>query len=292
MKKTVVLLAMFFCLLLISTGSQAADSYVFGVHPFKNPAELGKMFKPLRDYLGAELGAEISFRSAKDYDAAKQALINGEIDISYLGPSLFAMVNNEHPGKIRIAAVVLSKGTPSFKGVIVARQDSPISTLADLKGKNFAFGDRESTLSCYMPAYMLMTAGIFDGITYKFVGSHDNVALGAYKFVGSHDNVALGVLNKAFDAGGMQPSVAQTYLDKGLKIVAESEPVPEHVIVVGSKVDDATFEKISQALINVTNPEVYTAIGKSLTGFAAIDPAEYAKLYEIMKQVDAKIPLK
>lgn len=278
MKKTVVLLAMFFCLLLISTGSQAADSYVFGVHPFKNPAELGKMFKPLRDYLGAELGAEISFRSAKDYDAAKQALINGEIDISYLGPSLFAMVNNEHPGKIRIAAVVLSKGTPSFKGVIVARQDSPISTLADLKGKNFAFGDRESTLSCYMPAYMLMTAGIFDGITYKFVGSHDNVALG--------------VLNKAFDAGGMQPSVAQTYLDKGLKIVAESEPVPEHVIVVGSKVDDATFEKISQALINVTNPEVYTAIGKSLTGFAAIDPAEYAKLYEIMKQVDAKIPLK
>lgn len=278
MKKTVVLLAMFFCLLLISTGSQAADSYVFGVHPFKNPAELGKMFKPLRDYLGAELGAEISFRSAKDYDAAKQALINGEIDISYLGPSLFAMVNNEHPGKIRIAAVVLSKGTPSFKGVIVARQDSPISTLADLKGKNFAFGDRESTLSCYMPAYMLMTAGIFDGITYKFVGSHDNVALG--------------VLNKAFDAGGMQPSVAQTYLDKGLKIIAESEPVPEHVIVVGSKVDDATFEKISQALINVTNPEVYTAIGKSLTGFAAIDPAEYAKLYEIMKQVDAKIPLK
>ncbi|MFZ5758263.1 MAG: phosphate/phosphite/phosphonate ABC transporter substrate-binding protein [Thermodesulfobacteriota bacterium] len=278
MKKTVVLLAMFFCLLLITTGSQAADSYVFGVHPFKNPTELGKMFKPLRDYLGAELGAEISFRSAKDYDASKQALINGEIDISYLGPSLFAMVNNEHPGKIRIAAVVLSKGTPSFKGVIVARQESPISTLADLKGKNFAFGDRESTLSCYMPAYMLMTAGIFDGMTYKFVGSHDNVALG--------------VLNKAFDAGGMQPSVAQTYLDKGLKIVAESEPVPEHVIVVGSRVDDATFEKIRQALINVKNPEVYTAIGKSLTGFAAIDPAEYAKLYEIMKQVDAKIPLK
>ncbi|MFZ5764409.1 MAG: phosphate/phosphite/phosphonate ABC transporter substrate-binding protein [Thermodesulfobacteriota bacterium] len=278
MKKTMVLLTMFFCLLLITTGSQAADSYVFGVHPFKNPAELGKMFKPLRDYLGAELGAEISFRSAKDYEAAKQALINGEIDISYLGPSLFAMVNNEHPGKIRIAAVVLSKGTPSFKGVIVARQDSPITTLADLKGKNFAFGDRESTLSCYMPAYMLMTAGIFDGMTYKFVGSHDNVALG--------------VLNKAFDAGGMQPSVAQTYLDKGLKIVAESEPVPEHVIVVGSKVDDATFEKIRQALINVKNPEVYTAIGKSLTGFAAIDPAEYEKLYEIMKQVDAKIPLK
>lgn len=278
MKKVTVVIGMVCCLALLLTGNcRAEQNYVFGVHPFKNPAELSKMFKPLRDYLGGALGGEVSFRSAKDYEAAKQALLNGEIDISYMGPSLFAMVNKEHPGKIRIAAAVLSNGSPTFKGVIVARQDSPITSLQDLQGKNFAFGDRESTLSCYMPAHMLMQAGIFDGMKYQFVGSHDNVALG--------------VLNKAFDAGGMQPSVANNYLDKGLKIIAESDPVYEHVIVTGPKVDDATFEKIQQALLNVKDPAVYTSIGKGLTGFAVVQPSDYDALYTIMKAVDAKIPL-
>ena len=276
MKKGIVLFLFTLCFTLTLQGtSQAEKNYVFGVHPFKNPAKLMKMFTPLREYLGNELGAKVTFRSAKNYDAALQALLAGEIDISYMGPSLIAAASKEHPGKVRIAAAILNAGKPTFKGVIVARQDSPINNLKDLAGKKIAFGDRKSTLSCYVPAHMLMEAGIFDSLSYEFVGSHDNVALG--------------VLKKKFDAGGLKPGVALKYVDKGLKIIAESDLIYEHVVVVGPSVDDATFKKIQNALLNVKDPKVYTSIKKSVTGFAVVQPSDYDNLAALMKVVDSKI---
>ena len=134
MRRGIVLFGLAVCFsLLFQANSQAGESYVFGVHPFKNPTKLMKMFTPLRQHLSKELGADVSFRSAKDYDSHMQSLLNGDVDISYLGPSLFAIINSEHPGKIRIAAAILNKGKPTFKGVIVARQDSNINSLKDLE---------------------------------------------------------------------------------------------------------------------------------------------------------------
>ena len=264
-------------LLLFSTStSLAQQSFTMGVHPYKKPALLAEMFKPLIAYLEEEISATISFRSSKNYAAHMERIRNGDYDIFYMGPSLYAMISDSHPDKVRIAATVVNKGSPTFRGVVVAREDSSIASLADLKGKKVAFGDRSSTLSCYVPAYMLMEAGIFDTVEYKFVGSHDNVAKG--------------VLKGFFDAGGLKPGVAKSYVGKGLKIIAESEPVYEHVVGVSASLDDETVGKIKAALANVQNPEVYTSIKSSLTGFEVTKSSDYDNLRKIMKAVDAKIP--
>lgn len=256
--------------------SPAGESYVFGVHPFKSPAELATIFKPLIAYLEAETGAQISFRSSKDYAAFNEAFVKGEIDIAFMGPSIYAELSGLHPDKVKLAATALANGQPTFKGVIVAKKDSPIKSLAELKDKKFAFGDRDSTLSCFLPAAMLIEAGVFDSLKYDFTGKHDNVATS--------------VLNGMHDAGGLKPDVAEKYMDQGLKIIAESAPVFEHVIVAGNKVDGATLKKIQEALAKVKDPAVYTSIQKNYTGFTTTTkPGDYASLFEIMKKVDAKI---
>lgn len=278
MKKTAILgivLASF----LLSFQVQAEGKYVFGVHPFESPTKLNAIFTPLLNYLSEQLGAPVEFRSAKDYDTALANLIDGTVHFSYLGPSPFALLDEQYPGKIRIAAAVVNKGgSPTFQGVIVVKEDSPIKSLADLKGMRFAFGDRGSTLSCYVPAYMLMQAGVFDTMTYEFVGSHNNVAKG--------------ILNGIFAAGGLQPNVAKEYEGKGLRIIATSEPVYEHVIVIGPSVDQATADKVRQALLNVKDPAVYTSIKASLVGFTTVQTSDYDPLKTIMREVDAKIPKK
>jgi len=253
----------------------AAETYVFGVHPYKNPAELATIFKPLISLLEAETGAKVSFRSAKDYEAFNQAVLKGEIDIFFMGPSIYAELSSLHPDKVRLVATALSKGKPTFKGVIVAKKDGPINSLADLKGKKIAFGDRDSTLSCYIPAAMLMDAGVFDSVKYDFTGKHENVANS--------------VLQGGHDAGGLKPDVAEKFMGQGLKVIAESAPVYEHVIGVGPKVDDATMKKIQAALINGKDPKVYTSIQKDYTGFAVTKPSDYASLFSIIKKVDAKM---
>ena len=263
------------CFVCLASPVFAAETYVFGVHPYKNPAELATIFKPMISLLEAETGVKISFRSAKDYESFNQSILKGEIDIFFMGPSIYAELYAQHPDKVRLVATALDKGKPTFKGVIVAKKDSAINSLADLKGKKFAFGDRDSTLSCYIPAAMLMDAGVFDSLKYDFTGKHDNVAQS--------------VLQGGHDAGGLKPDVAEKYMGQGLKIIAESAPVYEHVIGIGSKVDDATMAKIQKALLQVKDPTVYTSIQKSYTGFAVTKPGDYASLLKVIKKVDAKM---
>lgn len=253
----------------------AAETYVFGVHPYKNPAELAVIFKPMIALLEAETGAKISFRSAKDYDSFNESIVKGEIDIFFMGPSIYAELSGLHPDKVRLVATALNKGKPTFKGVIVVKKDGPINSLADLKGKKVAFGDRDSTLSCYIPAAMLMDAGVFDSMKYDFTGKHENVANS--------------VLQGGHDAGGLKPDVAEKFLGQGLKVIAESAPVYEHVVGVGPKVDAATMKKIQAALVNLKDPTVATSIQKDYTGFAITKTSDYAPLLGIIKKVDAKI---
>ncbi|MEW6489991.1 MAG: phosphate/phosphite/phosphonate ABC transporter substrate-binding protein [Thermodesulfobacteriota bacterium] len=270
-----LVLAGFFCL--CAGRAPAADGYVFGVLPFKKPAELNEMFQPFVNYLSQALGAPVVFRSAKDYASANEALLGGQWDFAYLGPSLFAEINAQAPGKVRLAGALVTGGQPTFRGVVVAAEGSPIQSVADFKGKKFAFGDRDSTLSCYVPAHMLMRAGVFD-------------TLSEYKFLGSHDNVAMAVTRGDFDGGGLQPSVAAKYVGKGLKVVAESDPVYEHVVVIGPKVDEATAEKVRNAVLGIQDPSICKAINKSATAFAAVKPSDYDSLKKLMDEVDARIP--
>ncbi len=273
------LLGAAFAFLFFVSPGQAQTSLVFGVHPFKSADELAKMFRPLIDYLQKESGAAITFRTAKDYDAALAALVAGEIHISYMGPSLFAIAAEKHAGKIQLLGTAAKGGNPTFKGVIIAKEGAVINSLADLKGKKFAFGDRESTLSCYIPAQMLMEAGVFDG-------------LAEYKFLGSHDNVAKAVGMGMFDAGGIQPSVAEKYVGKGVKVIAESAPVYEHALVVSSLVDAEMAKKLKAAVLGLKDRAVLDAIMKGMSGFVETKPSDYDSLRVLMKAVDAKIPQK
>ncbi len=227
-------------------------------------------------YLEKELGVEITFKRARDYESAMNAIISGDVDISYLGPAGFAALDMESPGKVRICAAVENEGDTTFKGVIATKKGSGIKSLQDLKGKSFAFGDRASTLSFYMPAYMLMEAKVFDTLDYQFYGTHDKVAAN--------------VLRGKAAAGGLKPDVAASFAEQGLVVIAESAPVYEHMIVVGTNVDDATYQKISAALLSVQDETIYKSIKKSLTGFAKVQPADYDHLKTVMQSVDAKVP--
>lgn len=109
MKKATLLLG-FACAMLLSASTTLAEqSYMFGVHPFRGAQELRTMFMPLVRYLSNEIDSDVQFRSAKNYDEAMQLLLNGDVQFSYLGPAMFAKIDSQYPGKIKIAAAVVNK---------------------------------------------------------------------------------------------------------------------------------------------------------------------------------------
>lgn len=253
------------------------DALVFGVHPFKKPTKLVKMFKPVKNYLSQELNREIKIVITKSYGELGEKYQNGEVDFGYMGPSIYAV--NGDKGLVKPLARIVVNGKGTFQGVIVVKKDSPYNSVSDLKGKSFAFGSAASTLSHYVPHHMLMKKGIY------------LKDLSKYAFVGHHDNVAINVLNGNFDAGGLKPGVAKNYLDKGLRILAESEPVPEHLFVANAKLDDQLFKKIKAAIMKA-DTSVLKSVNSSITGLEEASPEDYADLRKLMHDVDNNDPAK
>ena len=95
--------------------------------------------------------------------------------------------------------------------VIADINNDAIQKIEDIKGKKFAFGSRQSTLSFYMPCKMLIDAGVFD-------------TLSSYQFLGKHDKVVRDVTLGGFDAGGVKIAIAEKNKEK-VKIIAKSKPV-------------------------------------------------------------------
>jgi len=181
-------------------------------------------------------------------------------------------------GRKPILARQLINGQPLFQGKIFARRDSPVDSLQELQGKRFAFGDSASTMSHLVPRYMLIQAG---------VGTEK---LSGHQFLDSHDNVAMGVLSGDFDAGAVKEAVFYKYQSRGLKALATTPSIPEHLFVARSDLATATITALRQALVGMDVSEegrrALASIKKTIT---ALEPAEDAD-YDVLRDIFSALP--
>lgn len=249
---------------------------VLGVHPFKPPSKLVEAFTPLADYLSGKLGQPVSVRITRDYQAHIDAAGRDELDIAYLGPVAYVKLRDTYGARPLLARQQIGN-SPVFHGKIFVRQDSRIRTLADLKGKRFAFGESHSTMSHLVPRYMLWQAGI----TMDRLASH--------KFLGDHFNVALGVLAGDYDAGAAKEDVYYQHEARGLRAIATSAPMSDHVFVASSKLTQELVHKLRAALLQLDRDPKGAAILQSVTkGVTALVPvkdSDYDTLRAVLKKL-------
>ena len=165
------------CSLLLTANTPAiAQAAVLRVSaiPDEAPTELQRKFKPLGDYLRKETGMQVQFTPVTDYAAVVEGLANGKIDLAWLGGFTFVQAKLRTQGGA--VPIVQRAEDEKFTSKFIVPIDSPIKTLADLKGKTFVFGSPSSTSGHLMPRYYLMRAGIdadTDFKTVAFSGAHD-----------------------------------------------------------------------------------------------------------------------
>ena len=144
--------------------------------PDESPTELQRKFAPLGTYLQAETGMPVKFVPVTDYAAVVEALANGKVDLAWLGGFTFVQAKIR-TGGTAIPLVQRSEDA-SFTSKFITASDK-IKTLADLKGKTFAFGSPSSTSGHLMPRHFLAEAGVDadkDFKTMAFSGAHDATA--------------------------------------------------------------------------------------------------------------------
>ena len=220
--------------------AQAADVLKVSAIPDEAPTELLRKFKPLGAYLEQQLGMKVEFMPVADYPAVVEAIAADRIDLAWLGGFTFVQTRLKTGNAIPLVqreqdAVFTSKFISS---------DPAVKSLADLKGKTFAFGSVSSTSGSLMPRYFMLQDGI---------KPEDFFSRVAYS--GAHDATAAWVQAGKADAGVLNASVWQKLVDGGkvdtdkVKVFATTPTYYDYNWTVRGNLDADLQAKIKSAFL-------------------------------------------
>jgi phosphonate transport system substrate-binding protein len=231
----------------LAHAQERPSKLVIGLLPGESAPTVMRLNEPLRIYLEKRLGIPVELVVGANYAATGEALRFGRLDIAYLGPVTYILQSRRtrlEPFSRPSHAVV----GPTFQAVVIVPKDSPAKSLADLKGKEIAFGDPASTSGTWVPRYQLLEAGLVSGRDYTL------------RVLGAHDAVALAVANKKVAAGGLSMPIYQRLIKEGkldgnaVRVLAESPAIPEYMWTFRQGLDPAFREEIRKAFISVNDP--------------------------------------
>src|SRR5262245_28939734 len=123
-----------------------------------------------------------------------EAMRFGRIEIAYFGPFSYVLAKSK-AHEIEPFAVGIERGSPTYNSVVVAQVAGPVASVADIRGKDFGFGDQASTSSHLIPRALLLKNGLEAGKDYRPV------------HLGAHDAVARAVQNGQVPAGALSKAV-------------------------------------------------------------------------------------
>jgi phosphonate transport system substrate-binding protein len=170
------------------------------------------------DLLNEETGLYFDTMVATEYAGVIEALRSDPPAAHMASLATFSYVMAADMGMAEAALISVRYGSPTYNGQIIARADSGVKKLIDLKGKTFARPDPLSTSGWIIPMLTLRAAGIDVERDLKVVDA------------GSHEGVAAAVYNKEVDGGA-------TYVDARTRIQEDFPDIMEEVAVIEVSAD-------------------------------------------------------
>lgn len=256
--------------------SSGHSQLVFVILPVENISAMYEKFLPLKEYLERAISRKILLKVAQNYQEAIDAIGNGQAHIAYLDPSAYCEARKRYR-VVPIANAILD-GSSTYKSVIVARKDSPVNRIVEVKGKKLALGNIWSSSSYLIPAVMFKEVGI--GLK----------EFRAVDYLEHEDRIALSVLSNKHDVGGLSERVAIKYIPDGLKIIKTSEAIPQYSVCIYSGLPEELRNKIKHALLSLTirnNPEVIKAM-KDINGFSSAEDRDFDVVRVMIKNLTGK----
>jgi phosphonate transport system substrate-binding protein len=228
-----------------------ADNAVLRVSaiPDEAPTELQRKFAPLGKYLEAQTGMKVVFTPVTDYAAVVESLATKKIDLAWLGGFTFVQAKIRTNGTA--IPIAQREEDAKFTSKFITA-DPAIKSLADLKGKTFAFGSPSSTSGSLMPRFFLQQAGINPEKDFK------NVA-----FSGAHDATVAFVAAGKAEAGVLNASVWDKLVETKkvdtdkVRVFATTPPYFDYNWTVRGDLDPALVKKLTDAFLKLdpANPE-------------------------------------
>jgi phosphonate transport system substrate-binding protein len=251
----------------------------------------------VRAYVQDLLGVETKLFAPADYDGVIQGLLGGSLDMAWLGASAYAKAYLTDPEALDVVLVKTNlDGSVGYYSIGFARKDSGVTSLADMKGKRFGFGDPNSTSGYLIPSIEIPQA------TGASMASGDY--FGEVVFTGGHEQTIVAVNNGEVDAGvtwadgqgnwedGYNSGALRKAVDAGLVDMNDlveiwkSKEIPEGPIVLRRALPAEAKEKIVTFLseLHAKDPQcAYNMAAGETSGFTPITHEAYETIIAVRK---------
>jgi phosphonate transport system substrate-binding protein len=229
--------------------------------------------EPLKAYLEQATGAKVELTIPLNYAAVVEAFGADKVDIAYFGGFTYVQAHKRFDAQ----PLVQRDRDQAFHSLFITHAGSPIGSLADLKGKQFAFGDVNSTSGHLMPEYFMRQQGV----------DQDVIARALY--TGGHDATALAVANGKADAGALDEAVYARLVKDGkldaasLKVFYTTPPFLDYAWAARKALDPALADAFRKAMLALDpgNPQHQPVLALlQATRYVAADDASYDRLRE------------
>ncbi len=241
--------------------------------PDENPSTIIKNNQPLKEDLEQALGKHIELIVTTDYSSMIEAMRNKRIELGYFGPLSYVLAHSKC--EIEPFATIIKEGKPTYQSVIIVNAAAGITTIADLKGKDVAFGDKASTSSHLIPKSILASHQLEAGRDYE---EH---------FVGAHDAVAMAVQNGHAQAGRprsrpiFESLVERKLIDPAkVTVLTVSKDYPNYPWTMQSDLAPELKARIRKAFLGLTDKAVLKPF--KAEGFAAVTNEDYNPIRDMI----------
>jgi phosphonate transport system substrate-binding protein len=236
------------------------------------------------------LGVPVEVVICEDYNAVIETMRNKKTHIAYFGPFSYILAHDRSAAEALVVSAKNGERKNAFySSVFITRTNTGISKLNDIKGKKFAFVDPASTSGNLVPRAILVQA---------FNVKPDQVDGGLFssvQFSGSHSNSLLAVANGAVDAAAVTRLTYETGVTKGtikaneVKIIHESEPIPNSPIAVRGDLPSDFKERVRQFFVSWKNIEEWNRL-RNIKGslFISISDKDYDTIRAIAVRMNMK----
>lgn len=297
MKKIIALALMTTAISGAAFADTSINEFRIGILGGENAQDRMNSNECLRSAIEDALGVPTKLFAPADYNGVIQGLLGGTIDLSLMGASSYAAVHIADAEAVSpILVKVNTDGSVGYHSIGFARVDSGITSLDDMKGKTFGFGDPNSTSGYLIPSIEIpqatgasMESGDFFGEV-KFTGGHEQtiVAVNNGDVDGGvtwsdgmgnwEDGYTFGALRKAVDAGLVDMN--------DLVEIWRSKLIPGEPVVLRNALPDDVRAKVTAIIdtMGETDPACAAAIaGGEVRGFDPITHDAYVSIVEARK---------
>ncbi|MCB1923173.1 MAG: PhnD/SsuA/transferrin family substrate-binding protein [Gammaproteobacteria bacterium] len=251
-----------------------------GVFPRRPTAETRRMMQPLVAHLSRQLQMPVTLFTPPDYPSFWRAIEQNRYDLVHYNQ--YHYVRAHKTLGHRLVARNEEQGSNQIRASVLVRNDSPIHTLDQLRGRKIMFGGGRGAMVSYILAVdLLREAGLDDGDYIAQFALNPPQAVTAMYF-GQADAASSGRI--ALTSDTFTPQIGDS---TQLREIAKSAAIPQLPWAVRADVPTTLQRRITRALVGLSDTPSGSPIlhQLQLTAFATAVDADYDNVRAVVARI-------